>query len=705
MAERLSIEITGDAQQLIAALNKSSQAVKAFGAQAKGGAGGVGALTGELKGLAASLGFGVTLAGTVAGLGAFVKTSYEAAAAAERLGRANENLAQTIGASSSQMVGAIQSASSGTISSMDAMAASNKALMFGLVETPQQMAELTRVAVTLGQAMGQGAGKSIDDLTIALGRQSPLILDNLGITLKLEQAYQGYANTLGKSVDQLTEAEKKQAFVAEALRIGTERANELGGVTVDTAGKTEQLTAAWSDFTVEFGKLTAGPLTDAVGLAVDLVTMLREGAVAWQGIGEMAGMANDTADARMNVENLRLALVDLQMQEAALQRAAIVDPKSAKDLEAVRAQIAILSTEMRGLRTNTDLTDKKSQLAARALANERQAADNLANSLRGASAASARYAAAADAIAIKQARAAAAQRGVQRRRDDRSEEYASFGGLSAAEVEAATSRAQGGESIGSSIGQSMGQSIADTLRSAVESQIRPTLDEVWQPGGEETRIDEWGRRAATIMTQGLGSEWISQLNSQFAGTDFWTPIQDALAAGDTGTAQNLLGNLLTQNPSALWDKELIKQRVRDSMAQEGIKDEFISTIVQELQAEGLNVNLAQVTGAMGVGGGMGMAAQDPEKQAAAMADPATQTFGAFSTAFIAVAGESDIMMQLGRVMAAGAATVDMKPAATSLMGGLTAAIKDDAAFKSTFMTIIIQTLVGQGYIAQPRAGR
>ena len=702
MAERLSIEITGDAQQLIAALNKSSRAVKAFGAQAKGGAGGVGALTGELKGLAASLGFGVTLAGTVAGLGAFVKTSYETAAAAERLGRANENLAQTIGASSSQMVGAIQSASSGTISSMDAMAASNKALMFGLVETPQQMAELTRVAVTLGQAMGQGAGKSIDDLTIALGRQSPLILDNLGITLDLEQAYQGYANTLGKSVDQLTEAEKKQAFVAEALRIGTERANELGGVTVDTAGKTEQLTAAWSDFTVEFGKLTAGPLTDAVGLAGDLVTRLREGAVAWQDIGAM-GETIAEANRLKELEQQRLDLIkqihQAQSQpddSAALQVApgTLVGPdelaKTTNATAELQRQLAIVNAKLSNMKNASRMAAVESGKAKYAMMLEKTAADNLANSLRRAAAASsAAYAGRYSGLA-EQSGAKVDHIGI---------------GAQQTRIDDYFAKANDPVEEGRSYGQSVGQSMADTLRSAVESQIRPTLAEVWQPGGEETRIDEWGRRAATIMTQGLGSEWISQLNSQFAGTDFWTPIQDALAAGDTGTAQNLLGNLLTQNPSALWDKELIKQRVRDSMAQEGIKDEFINTIVQELQAEGLNVNLAQVTGAMGVGGGMGMAAQDPEKQAAAMADPATQTFGAFSTAFIAVAGESDIMMQLGKVMAAGAATVDMKPAATSLMVGLTAAIKEDAAFKSTFMTIIIQTLVGQGYIAQPRAGR
>lgn len=65
----------------------------------------------------------------------------------------------------------------------------NKALMFGLVQNEQEMASLTRIAVTLGAAMGQSAAKSIDDLSTALGRNSPLILDNLGISIKLEDSY------------------------------------------------------------------------------------------------------------------------------------------------------------------------------------------------------------------------------------------------------------------------------------------------------------------------------------------------------------------------------------------------------------------------------------------------------------------------------------------------------------------------------------
>ena len=55
------------------------------------------------------------------------------------------------------------------------------------------MADMAGAAVTLGQAMGQGPNKSLDDLITALGRSSPLILDNLGLTVKVGEANKEYA--------------------------------------------------------------------------------------------------------------------------------------------------------------------------------------------------------------------------------------------------------------------------------------------------------------------------------------------------------------------------------------------------------------------------------------------------------------------------------------------------------------------------------
>ena len=144
--------------------------------------------------------------------------------------------------------------------------------------------------------MGQDAGKSLDDFSTALGRQSRMILDNLGIIMDQEKAYSMYADTLGKSVAALTEEEKERAFVAAALELGSKKAEELGGVVEDTTTRTLQMNTAWADFQVEFGKVLTSA-EEGVGVFNSLTTAigwLKDGAVAWQGVfGESIPIMQD----------------------------------------------------------------------------------------------------------------------------------------------------------------------------------------------------------------------------------------------------------------------------------------------------------------------------------------------------------------------------------------------------------------------------
>lgn len=154
-----------------------------------------------------------------------------------------------------QYITAIQEASQGTISRLDALGIANRALTLNVVDSADKMKQLTEIAITLGQAQGITAKQAVSDLTLALGRQSPMILDNLGITLKMEEAYAIYAKQLDKSVDALTATEKQQAFLNAALEKGQEVVKRLGGVHLDGAAKLEQLTASFADTREEIGKI------------------------------------------------------------------------------------------------------------------------------------------------------------------------------------------------------------------------------------------------------------------------------------------------------------------------------------------------------------------------------------------------------------------------------------------------------------------
>lgn len=127
---------------------------------------------------------------------------------------------------------------------------------------------------------------------------------------------------------------------------------------------------------------------------------------------------------------------------------------------------------------------------------------------------------------------------------------------------------------------------AKNITSVIENVVQPTLSEVWQPPVDEARFDENARRLATVATSGFGSEWLNQLNTQFAGMDFWQPITQAMAMGDTEALKAAATNLLTNNVTALWDVEAIKSQVRAQLQQQQLRENIIAQIQAELSGEG-----------------------------------------------------------------------------------------------------------------------
>lgn len=152
-----------------------------------------------------------------------------------------ERLTNSIGRSGDAMLAASRTATKGLIRDLDLMAVANKGIMLGLPITTESMATLAETAVTLGKAMGQDAKKSFDDLITALGRTSPMILDNLGLTVRVGEANEKYAQQLGKTVAQLTDAEKKQAFFNAAMEAARERVAAIGGVQLTTLDHWERI--------------------------------------------------------------------------------------------------------------------------------------------------------------------------------------------------------------------------------------------------------------------------------------------------------------------------------------------------------------------------------------------------------------------------------------------------------------------------------
>lgn len=119
---------------------------------------------------------------------------------------------------SERMMQAMRKASKGMISDTELVASANRAMMFQVADSQQDLVQLLEITNALAGTMGITTTQAFDDLVRGIGRLSPLILDNLGLTIDTERAYTEYAAVLGKSADELTQTEQRQAFLNEALK-------------------------------------------------------------------------------------------------------------------------------------------------------------------------------------------------------------------------------------------------------------------------------------------------------------------------------------------------------------------------------------------------------------------------------------------------------------------------------------------------------
>ncbi len=83
-----------------------------------------------------------------------------------------------------------------------------------------QASKIARVAQDLAVIAGVNSSEAAKTLTEAIISQQPMLLKNFGIVKNLNEIYETYAITIGKTADDLTDIEKRQAMVNTILSEG-----------------------------------------------------------------------------------------------------------------------------------------------------------------------------------------------------------------------------------------------------------------------------------------------------------------------------------------------------------------------------------------------------------------------------------------------------------------------------------------------------
>lgn len=226
-ASRSLDELTGKAQKVEGATKKVETATQSAGAKFAAMARTVMKLTAAFAALAA----------VQRGWGLMAE-----AAKYEQQVRALNNLAASYNSNGNKIIADLKRISDGTINTITLVEKAGTAMMLGIA--PEKISKLMEIARATARMTGQEVSTAFDNIAMAVGRQSKMILDNLGIIVSVESANRTYAVQLKKTADNLSDTEKKAAFLNATIAAGEDLIARMGQQSDTTKDKMDRLKAS-----------------------------------------------------------------------------------------------------------------------------------------------------------------------------------------------------------------------------------------------------------------------------------------------------------------------------------------------------------------------------------------------------------------------------------------------------------------------------
>ena len=201
-----------------------------------------------------------------------------------------------LGASSGRNLGTVAKnlalVSEGSISLREAATATALASAGGM--TTSQIQRMGVVAKNASQALGVAMPDAINRLSKGIVKIQPELLDELGIMTRVIPAHRAYAQSVGKSIEQLSDFEKRQAFANAVLTEGEDKfssinleANNYSRILASMAnivqGSLEKVNSLLSPIV---GLLASSPLALGAAMFALFNMLLRMGLPALKGISQ-----------------------------------------------------------------------------------------------------------------------------------------------------------------------------------------------------------------------------------------------------------------------------------------------------------------------------------------------------------------------------------------------------------------------------------
>lgn len=173
------------------------------------------------------------------------------------------SMVNSMGADADRLFAQLREKSANLIDQKSLVESANRAMSLGI--PVEKLGELMEVARAKARDMGITTTQAFNDIATGVGRASPLILDNLGLVIKVGEANQRMADELHKNVSALTEKEKKIAILNAALDSGKEALGRYNMAQNTTLENMQRVSAAAKDMSLMLGQVLLRAVSGVAG--------------------------------------------------------------------------------------------------------------------------------------------------------------------------------------------------------------------------------------------------------------------------------------------------------------------------------------------------------------------------------------------------------------------------------------------------------
>ena len=245
-------DVTGDTERLGRAQTRLGQSSAGTGRQFSAQASGLGGLVAAYAGAAATS-FALQAAFTGLANSARSLQTLEGLTA----------LAAASGIAGKDLLATTQKITKGQLSLVESAQQVNLAVSAGF--NTDQIEGLSEVALKASRALGRDLGDAYTRVVRGSAKMETELLDELGIYTKIEPATRAYALSIGKTVGQLSEYERRQAFVNAVVAEGQRKFSSINTTIPTAAEKIEAFGKRIVDLGIQLGAFLAerlAPLAD-----------------------------------------------------------------------------------------------------------------------------------------------------------------------------------------------------------------------------------------------------------------------------------------------------------------------------------------------------------------------------------------------------------------------------------------------------------